>query len=116
MNASWWPVKGRVAAGNYPQPRRCYTKKGHIVGAEFARLAARRCSPLFCNPGAVAGVWCETFLPWLAMEGMYRPLRRGEILLELEYHETREMIGRNEQPGAANLGVDPAWRHTQCVG
>ena len=49
------------------------------------------------------------------MEGMYRPLRRSEILPELEYHETRELIDRNEQPGAAALGVDPAWRHTQSV-
>jgi hypothetical protein len=57
----------------------------------------------------VAGVWCETFLLWLAMEGMYRPLWRSEILPELEYHETRELIDRNEQPGATALGVDPAW-------
>ena len=41
------------------------------------------------------------FLLSLAVEGLYRPLWSSEILAELEYHETRKLVNRGEQPDAA---------------
>jgi PIN domain len=41
------------------------------------------------------------FLLTLAIEGLYRPLWSTEILAELEYHETRKLMNRGEQPAAA---------------
>ena len=44
------------------------------------------------------------FLLSLAIEGMYRPLWSSAILAELEYHETRKLVDRGQQPLAS-------WRH-----
>ena len=38
------------------------------------------------------------FLLSLAIEGMYRPLWSSAILAELEYHETRKLVDRGQQP------------------
>ena len=45
------------------------------------------------------------FLLSLAIEGLYRPLWSSAILEELEYHETRKLIDRSEQPDVAAARV-----------
>ena len=45
---------------------------------------------------------------WAAIEGMYRPQWPSEILAELEFHETRKLIDRNEQPALRHSVFDPA--------
>ncbi len=41
------------------------------------------------------------FLLSLAIEGLYRPLWPTQILAELEYTETQQLLDRGEQPAAA---------------
>ena len=69
MNATLSFVDCRVVvAGNYPQQRRCCTKKGHVVGAEIARLTEQR------------------------SKGCIRPQWPSEILAKLECQETRKLM------------------------
>ena len=54
-------------------------------------------------------LWTPNCAPyWAAIDGMYRPQWPSEILAELECHETRKLIDRNEQPAPRHSVLNPA--------